>query len=439
MTAPPLLPAPWPLGHLSELRADWFALLQRVALECGDAGQLRIAGRPLLVFNHPALAQQILIDQADAFDKGPTLRHLAGRFLGSGLITVRQADHARLRALVAPAFAPRHMSGYAALMQQACLAAAARLHHGDTLDLYDFLYDLTIDSIGRTLFSADLQTHQHALRSAVDEMLAWITRAVQQPWALPWLVPTAHNRRAKAALAQLQATFSALVAARRSQPAEHTDVLALLLAAQAQGLTDQELRDQLATLCIAGFETTASTLTWAFALLAAHPQWQDQLVAEIDAGSDPGPETATRRVIDETLRLYPAAHTLGRQALREVQIGPWQVRKGALLVVSPWLMHRREQAFADPERFDPDRWLRERHPPLPRCAFLPFGAGPRACLGGAFATLQMQTVLTTLLRDWRFVPVHPGLPRGLIQPTLRPESLVVRVESRRGATPCASC
>ena len=436
---PPALSGPPLWGHLPELRADWLGLLARASVECGDAAELNLFGRRLWVICRPEWVRQVLIDEADAFDKGPTLRDLAGRFLGSGLITVPQPAHGRLRALVAPAFAPRRLAGYRSLMAQEAERASSALHDGQNLDLYDHMTTLTIRTIGRALFSQDLDESEHAIRQALDWMLAWITDRVQRPWRLPWSVPTPRNRRARAAKAQLSRTFAALVANRRACPDDRDDVLAALLAAQADGLTDAELLDQLATLCVAGFETTASTLTWAFALLAAHPDVERAVAEEaVDDGAAAGAASLTRRVLDETLRLYPAAHTLGRRASRDVAIGPYQMRAGALLVISPWQLHRRSEDFPDPERFDPDRWLRRSGSVLPRCAYLPFGAGPRACLGGQFALLQMQTTLTTLLRDWQFQSRAPGMPSALVQVTLRPRGLPVHVIRREARPTCAS-
>ncbi|MEL6345084.1 MAG: cytochrome P450 [Myxococcota bacterium] len=426
------------LGNLLEMRQDWLALLRRIPEECGDIGRIRLGPRSGVVFNTPTAAQTIFIEEHDAFEKGPTLRRLVRVFLGDGLLTCTQAHHLRLRRLLGPTFSPQRMQGYAAMMAAAARDARAALVPG-VVDIHALLMSIAVRVAGRALFSAEMAERAPTLEKAVSDALDYVAYGVAHPIRPPLWAPTAINRRARAARATFDAIFSEMIDARRAAPDDRGDVLSSLLAARDVDdapLSDAEIRDQLATLMLTGFETAAAAMAWILALLAERPDVEQRLLAEVDAlPADPCAEhieslSYCKQILNEALRLCPPAHTLGRRALRPVTVDGHTIATGEVVVVSPWLLHRRPDHFPDPERFEPERFAPERIGALPRCAYIPFGAGPRACIGQRFSTVEVQIVLATLLRRFRFRPLCPTRPRASLSMTMRPDNLKVEVAER---------
>lgn len=425
------------LGNLLEFRRDPAALLRRVAAECGDVGRFRLGRLDVIIVSSPALARTVLVDEADAFEKGPTIRKYARPVLGDGLIACANADHKPRRRLMLPAFHSQHIARYADVMAQVAARTQAGWADGAVVDVADEMTRLTLSVVGRTLFSVDLLTEAPELAEAMATMIRHVSDRIRWPW----------RRLPKRALARLDATILRMIAERRARgAAAQPDLLDSLVDAKAEdgapGLSDRQIRDEAMNLFAAGHETTANALAWALHLLAAHPAVAARLRAEVDGVvgarapryEDVGALPYTLQVIKETMRLYPPVHSLGRQAVRAVRLGDHALAAGAIVVVSPYLMHRRADLFADPERFDPDRFTPAAEEALPRHAYLPFAAGPRLCLGSHFALTEAQLVLAVLAQHVALAPAAAGRPVvAEMLVTLRPrDGLPMRVTRRHG-------
>ncbi len=418
------------LGNLLEFRRDRLALFARLRAECGDLGAFHLGPRRLVVVSSPELAHEVLVAQADAFEKGPTLRRFARPLLGDGLLSVDNARHRRNRRLVAPAFTPRSIAHHVAIMQEEAERTAQRLIAAGRVDLADECMQLTLAIIGRSLFSFDLSAEAAAARDALEAVQRHIDGILRGLFPLPTWLPTAANRRLHAALARLDALIGRLVAERRrggAQAAPDDLLSALVFSRDGDGdfLSDRQIRDEAMTLFVAGHETTAFALAWTFHLLLDHPDVGARLDAELAllGGRAPGWDDLpklpyTLQVLSEAMRLYPPGHTPGRVATRDVVLAGERLPAGTLVLVSIWLLHRRPDSWPEPERFDPDRFVDERA--LPKHAYLPFSAGPRNCIGARMALAEMQIVLAVLRQRTRIARATTARIEPEMLVTLRP-------------------
>jgi cytochrome P450 len=278
---------------------------------------------------------------------------------------------------------------------------------------------LTLSIVCQTLFGADVESETHR----VGELMTKITEAfplLLSPFAgFLEKIGAAKLREAAAARAELHRIVQRMIAERRSNRNQGSDLLSLLFAAQDQetgnGMSEQQLEDEVTTIFMAGHETTANALAWTFYLLAQHPGFDRELRVQLcHVLGDRPPElaqlpemTLLDQLIHESLRLYPPAWSIGRRAIEDVQIGSAEISKGSLLVVSPWTMHRSERFYAHPTEMRPERWTEAFRRQLPKYAYFPFGGGPRQCIGEGFAWMELKLLLAVLLRDWR-VELIPG-------------------------------
>jgi cytochrome P450 len=278
---------------------------------------------------------------------------------------------------------------------------------------------LTLSIVCQTLFGTELESETHR----VGDLMTKITEAfplLLSPFAgFLEKVGVGKLKAAAAARAELHAIVQRMIAERRSSRHQGLDLLSLLFAAQDQetgnGMSERQLEDEVTTIFLAGHETTANALAWTFYLLAGHPRFDRELRVQLrQILGDKPPElaklpelTLLDQLIHESLRLYPPAWSIGRRAMEDVQIGPAEISKGSLLVVSPWAMHRSERFYADPAEMRPERWTEAFRRELPKYAYFPFGGGPRQCIGEGFAWMELKLLLAVLARDWR-VELVPG-------------------------------
>lgn len=413
---------------------DVFADLAR---RYGDVVDMRTPEHSYVV-SHPDLVRQVLVSDQRLTHKGRGLEFVR-LLLGNGLLTAEDDEHLRNRRLVAPAFHHDHISHYATVMVDAATDTSAawqeRCAQGDVaVSMARQMSGLTLRIAGITLFGRDLKDRADAVGSALAQALEVLGFARVPAAGLVMRGPTPWARRLRSATATLQALVDDLIAEHRAHPDRFApDVLTLLLDVRdddGAALSDEQVRDEVMTLLLAGHETTANLLTWAWYLLDEHPDAAAALHAEVDALD--GPPTPhhgfppglpyTRAVVAETLRLYPPAWTVGRRYVAPGEIGGFTVPTGTEVLTSQWVVHRDPRWWGDDAAvFRPERWLDgdrfdERAPGHPRRAFFPFGAGRRLCVGEEFAWTEGVLVLATLARAWR--------PRRVARPPVQPVAAI---------------
>ena len=428
------------LGHLRAFRDDRAAVQLRVAREQPDIARLRIGLIPLVMIGAPALVHEVLALKHSSFVKAPGLSIFLRPLLGRGLLTSERELHTRQRRLIAPAFAHKRIASYATTMAERADRFAASLSNGDVIDVSAGIIRLTLEIVGKTLFDTEVGSSADEVGHAVTVAMECAISQLSSLVPIPPFVPTATNRRNRRAVAQLDAILYRIIRERRLQGGDRGDLLSMLLATQDEdggSMTDRQIRDEAMTLFLAGHETTANALSWALYLLAKNADARARVEAEVDAlGRVPSYDDLkllpwTLAVLKETLRLYPPAYIMARRAVEDVVVGRHLVKKHSIVLVNVLGLHRRADLFPRPESFDPERFLGDAEKALPRCAYMPFGAGPRVCIGNHFALMEGHVILASLLRRVRLdlVDDAPIELEPLI--TLRPRGGVrVRVTVR---------
>jgi cytochrome P450 len=432
-------------------RRDAGAALRALARGRRDAVGFRLRGQRVLLVLDPGLAGDLLSGSAASTVKGPGI----GRtrvMLGEGLLTSEGAAHDRARRLVAPAFSPRRLDGYVDAFARCAREYTAGWTDGEHRDVHADMAALTLRIAGQVLLGTDLAAQAGLVRAGLDAALADFAAAggsglgglgtALAGTALAGASRTDQFDGEPPDRASLHWLVDDIIEQRRGAPrGDPGDVVSALLAASREpgGLTAHEVHDHVMTLLLAGHETTASALTWTLYLLGRRPTAQRRVQAEADgldgrtvSAADLPALAYTRAVIAEAIRLYPPAWIIGRTVTDGIDLGGWHLPPGSIAAVSPLLLHHDPRWYPDPERFDPGRWLGER-PGLPRHAYLPFGTGPRTCIGEQFAWSEAVTVLATLAQSWTF-GADPGFRPALsYQVTLRPSAgMPLTVHARPG-------
>jgi cytochrome P450 len=436
------------LGMLPALRRDPTGVFLDAARRFGDVAYLKIASRRGYLITNPRDVRHVLQDNARNYHKSPLYNKLRIS-LGNGLVTSEDDFWLRQRRIAQPAFQRQRIAALGAVMAEAARETASRWDSladaGRPVDVAEEMMRLTRTVVLRALLGADLGPFAGKVDDAWTIMNEHIGKSF---WSLGLTdnLPTPKNRRFQAARAVLQGAVDYLIAERRRYPSDGADLLSMLISARdeetGEGMTDQQLRVEVTTFLLAGQETTSLALTWTWYLLSQHPGAQQRLEAELDTAlNGRPPEYAdltlmpyTRMVIDEALRLYPPAWGFSRQALADDELGGFRLPRGWLAFVIPYVLHRLPAYWEDPERFDPERFSPERSADRPKFVYIPFGAGPRQCIGNHFALLEAHLVVATLAQRFRLrlVPEHPVEPWPLI--TLRPRFGMSMVIERRTAS-----
>jgi cytochrome P450 len=435
MSSAPLPPGPrghFLLGNLLEFRRDSLAFYTRCAREYGDIVSFRLGPRRVVQVNRPDLIDSVLVTGNRHFRKNFfALRHLHA-VLGNGLITSEGEHWLRQRRLAQPAFHRDHLAAYGGIMVACAERALAGWRAGETRDVHAEMMRLTLAIAARVFFDLDVTGDAGEVGAAFAVVQEVFNQQVASLFVPPAWLPTPANLRLRRAVRRLEALLQDLIRQRRAGGPDRGDLLARLLHARDEdgsAMTDRQLRDETMTLLLAGHETTALALSWTWYLLAQHPAAEARLAAELRSvlgGRSPTVADLPRleytgRVLLESMRLYPPVYAIGREARQECVIGGYRVPAGTAVLIFPWVLHRDPRYFADPAKFDPDRWANGLAGRLPRYAYFPFSGGPRVCLGKEFAMLEAVLVLATVAQRFHFtlVPGQRITPKPCI--TLRPE------------------
>ncbi|AGM04424.1 cytochrome P450 [Amycolatopsis keratiniphila] len=424
--APPGPPRRATFGLLKKLFTDRLALMSDSAEAHGDVVRIAIGPKTMYLVNHPELAKHVLADNAANYHKGIGLQE-ARRALGDGLLTSDGDVWKKQRRTIQPVFQPKRIARQASVVANEVEGLVKRLR--DTEGPVEILHEmtgLTLGVLGKTLLDADLggfTSLGHSFEAVQDQaMFEAVTLSMVPQWA-----PLKKQLRFRESRDDLRRIADELVEQRLANPVENgEDVLSRLIATDG---TRGQMRDELITLLLAGHETTASTLGWAFHLLDEHPEIAAKLRAEADAvlgdqlptHEDLHRLPYTARVVEEVMRLYPPVWLLPRVAQADDEIGGYHIPAGSDVVVVPFTLHRHPDFWPEPERFDPDRFDPDRPSGRPRYAYIPFGAGPRFCIGNSLGVMEAVFVLTMVLRDLelRKLPGYDVVPEAMLSLRVR--------------------
>ena len=443
---PPLAPGPpghFLLGSLLEFRRDVLGLVVHSAAKYGDIVRVRLGPQIVHLVNHPDLIEQVLQKRAANYDKRTRSSASIKSVTGNSLLTCNGEFWKRQRRMDQPAFHHCQIARFADQMTAAATSMLGRWRTGpQTLDISSEMARLTYSIVGQTLFSFDTGEDAETVEKAMRVILPHVFNRLGNLVNLPLWFPTPANRRFRRSLAEVDRVVYRIIdqhrtSQRNGQP--ENDLLAMLMSARdgttGAGLDDSQLRNETITFLLAGHETTANALTWIFYLISQNPEVEQQLLEEITTVlADRTPTLAdipklayTKTVIQESMRLYPPIWIIERRVITDDIIGGYTLPAGSAVVICPYALHRHPAFWTEPEKFDPSRFQNG----TPE-AYIPFGAGPRFCIGNEFAMLEAQLITVMVLQAFRLrlVPGHPIEPQPDItlrskhgmQMTLHPRS-----------------
>jgi cytochrome P450 len=446
--SPPTAAIPFPAGYTpassrAEARERDRSMVAFDEAIGTDIARVRFWGRDPILVSRDEWVHTVMVEEADAFHKGPLLTVNARPLLGNGLLVSDNELNKRQRRVISPAFAHKRVADYASIVSRYTLRETDRWQDGQVIDLPQEMLAITMGIIGEILLGDDLLREAGGVGRAIVTLMNFAIDETRAPLRAVTGLP-----RALAALVYLNNILRRRIRERLrsgdADGADEADLLTRLLFGHGGGEEESPMpprlaRDETMTLFLAGFETVALALVWSLYLLATHPEADARVRAEAESlihtpTYDDLPRLPyTLQVFKEALRLYPPVYIVARQAIRSVKAGPYELPRGTVVFVSPYVQHRRPDVFPDPLRFDPDRWAApdaERRLPG-RYAFVPFGGGPHVCVGGHFALMEGHLILALLARRFTLRPVagQTVMPEPLF--TLRPRYGLRMIVERR--------
>ncbi len=399
--------------------------------EFGDIFYYRAGWLRVYFLNHPDYVESVLVNQYQNFRKDRVVRNTRWIF-GNGLLTNEGAPWLRQRRIIQPAFHRERIAGYANTMTSYTQAVMGSWQDGDTRDIHQDMMRLTLKIVAKLLFGLEVDEESEKIAHSLNTLIGQGAggRMILPPF-LRYL-PVSAMAKVRRAARQLDAIAYRIIRERRADGNMNGDLLSMLMQARdddGTSMTDKQLRDEAITFLLAGHETTALSLSWAWYLLSQNPEAEQKLHQELQQvlggrapeAADMPQLTYTEKVIKEAMRLYPPGWAVARTALKDCQVGGYRLRRDDNVVISQWVMHRDARFFTNPEKFDPDRWSPDRTATVPKYAYFPFGAGPRGCVGQSFAMMEAILLLATIAQRFTFqlLPDHPVVPMPSV--TLRPK------------------
>lgn len=448
---PPGPPASlWGLNHLQTMQRDYLAFVTGLQRQHPDIAHVQVLNEHISHIFHPDWVRQVLVEQSDALIRWERATDVFSVSMGQSVLVTEGAQWQRQRRMLQPGFSPKRVAGYAGLMVSATRAALQDLTHRPAksgVDIETVMTRTTLDVILQTLFGQHAVTDPDRVSDAIQTLSHYGFAQFFKSFSWPLWMPWPAERRARRALETLDGLIDGHIArAQATQKSGSDDLLTMLrLAEDSEGgekLSAQELHDQTMVMFQAGHETSATALTWWCGLMARHPEVAERIHAEVEAmlqGRDPSPENLQQlpwlqASLKEALRLYPPAAILfTRRAQRDIKVGPWTLPQGHLMAFTPFVIQRDPRWFESPEEFRPERFL-PGAPDIQRGAWMPFGTGPRVCIGQHFAMLEMGIIAAMLMQRFRLRwPVGAAWPKTNLAVTLRPATrMTLELETRQG-------
>lgn len=440
-------------------------LFEHLLRTYGNIACYSFMGTPIVFINEPEYIREILVTQAASFVKERTVNRMK-ILLGEGLITSNEPFHMRQRRIAAPAFHRQRIQAYAGQIVESALAASERLRDGQEFDIASAQMDLSLEIVARTLFDTHVDDDIRRINDEVNTIMDLYNFIVAFPRIESFLhLPIPGIVRFRRSKARLDAVVDRLIrehrtamaqAEQRGEEQDRGDLLSMLLTSsddlldeagkptgERVSLSDLQVRDEVLTIFLAGYETVANGLTWTWYLLSQNPEVEARLHAEVDAVLGPSQARRTATLADyaqlkytemvfaESMRLYPPAWAMGRMSTAVVELGPYCIPPGAHFFFSQYIMSRTEEFYPDPLRFDPERFTPQAKAARPRFAYFPFGGGSRQCIGEAFAWMEGVLSIATLAHRWRFRYAGTAAPEVQAKITLRPKGELRMVAEAR--------
>lgn len=438
----PRFPGALPLlGHALRFRRDPLAfLLEQQSM--GDVVEIRLGPERVYMVNEPNLIHHVFIEQSRAFERGPQADKLRA-FFGDGLLSSGGSHYRRQRRLVQQAFHQTQLTRYAKIMQDITARRVESWQPDQVVHLDREMSELTLEVVASALFSADLGTDTvREIRRLLPVLLEGMKKRVLAPLGWWEHLPTPGNRLIDSSTRQLHSIIDGIIAEYRARPDTHDDLLSILLTARdeetGERMSDEQVRDEVLTLMAAGHETTAHLLAWSCHLLGQAPVAEASLHQEVDTVlSGRPPEISeipalvqTRRILMETLRMYPPGWLLSSRATETTSLGEYRIPAGSTIFISPYSLHRNPKYFPRAAEFDPDRWHDGDQERKERMSFTPFASGIRRCVGESFAMLESTIVLATVAQHWKLVPIPAETISPVPSATLHPKQLPMLARRR---------
>jgi len=409
------------MGVMREFNHDQLAFIECCRDEYGDIVWMRFLYVPALFLYHPDDVEYVLVTNAKNFIKSMSLRsNFFQRLVGNGLLTSQGEEWKRQRRLSQPAFHRERVASYGQVMVDYSNRLTAKWKDGETLDIHRDMMRLTLEIVVQCLFSADVSTDVDEVGATLKELVKPFAAQATLGWILNNRLPTPAHLRFHALARKIDKVVYRIISERRASAENKGDLLSMLLAARDEDgsqMNDRQLRDEVMTLFLAGHETTALTLAWSWYLLGANPEAEKKFHAELDevlggraaTMADLSRLKYTEQIAKESMRLYPPAFGLGREAINDCEIGGYQVPAGTQVFMFQWATQRDPRFYDEPQTFRPERWTEDFIEQLPKYAYFPFGGGPRVCIGASFAMMEIILCLATIGQKFRLEldPDHP--------------------------------
>jgi len=410
-------------------------LFEHLHATYGNIAHYRFMGTPIVFINDPEYIREILINQGSSFVKERTVRRMK-ILLGEGLITSDDPIHIRQRRIAAPAFHRQRIAAYGDQIVASAAAHRDRWQPGQTIDISAAMMSLSLEIVARTLFDTEVTDDIRRINDEVNTIMDLYNFIVAFPKLESFLhLPIPGLIKFRKSKARLDAVVNRLIAEHKVSGVDKGDLLSMLLSSrdeedsQHTGMSDEQVRDEVLTIFLAGYETVANALTWTWYLLSQNPEVEAKLHAELDTVlcthrlptlADYPNLRYTEQVFAESMRLYPPAWAMGRMSTKPVTLGPYRIPPGAHFFFSQYMMSRTPEYYPDPLCFDPDRFTPENKAARPKFTYFPFGGGSRQCIGESFAWMEGVLSIATIAQRWRmtYLGATPPIPQAKI--TLRP-------------------
>ena len=421
-----------------QLKLNYDMMKQYGSMVCMTVGSMLI-----YFITEPDLIHEMLVVRPEQFRKAQLLRDSAGWIMGNGLLTSDGEFWKRQRKLAQPAFHHKRIEAYGTTMVEYTTQMLDTWQDKPHFDLFNEAMALTLRIVNKTLFNVELTTEVERIGALMTTILEAANDRLEVVTTLADKIAIFKRRREQNALAEITSIIKKIIEEHRQTKEDSGDLLTMLLQAcdeNDQPMPEKQLQDETMTLFIAGHETSATALTWALYLVVTHPEIESKLRAEVDevlqgrlpTVADLAMMPYSEMIMKETMRLYPPAGGVTREPIEDTHLGGYTIPAGSLIGVSTYAMHRNPKFFPDPEVFDPERFTKEREATIPKYAYLPFGGGPRVCIGNSFAMMETRLAIATILQRYKLTLENTTPVTAEQQFTIRPKQrIIMHVEKNK--------